>query len=316
VLQRALDDSSLAAHFKLDPETVSAKLTESHTRLFAARALRIRPGTDDKVLTAWNGLMLAAFAEAARVLDKPEYLDVATRNARFILANLRPAGQLKRAWRNGKTTDDVFLEDYAALILGLLELYQSDFDPRWFETARELADEMLERFSDSTGGFFDTPHDGETLLVRPKDVQDNATPAGNSLACEALLKLAAYTDEGKYRDSAETSLTLITDFALRHPLGFARWLCAAENAQGHSKQVAVIAESNDQNFKSMIDAIRTDYRPAVVTAAATLPLKENAPALLQNRPAMNSKTTAYVCEGFVCKQPTTEIETLIAQLNN
>jgi uncharacterized protein YyaL (SSP411 family) len=315
VLQRGLDDASLAARFKLDPSTVPAKLAESHARLFTARAVRIRPGTDDKVLTAWNGLMLAAFAEAARVLDQREYLHVAVRNAEFMLSRLRPNGKLRRAWRNGKTTDEVFLEDYGALILGLLELYQTDFDARWFQSARELADEMLERFRDPNGGFFDTPDDGETLLVRPKDIQDNATPSGNALACEALLKLAAFTDEGKYRDAAEMSLTLITDFALRHPLGFARWLSAAENSRGPMKQVAVVSESRDENFDRMIKATQSEYRPALVIAASMLPLEKNVPPLLRDRPVVNKQATAYVCEGFVCKQPTIEIKTLFAQLN-
>jgi uncharacterized protein YyaL (SSP411 family) len=314
VLQRALDDSSLAARFQLNPEAVPAKLAESHSRLYAARAARIRPGTDDKVLTSWNGLMLAAMAESARVLDRKDYHLLATRNAAFILSDLRRDGKLRRSWRNGKATNEVFLEDYSALILGLLELYQTDFDNQWFIAARELADEMIEKFSDPEGGFFDTPNDGETLLIRPKDVQDNAVPCGNSLACEALIKLAALTDNGTYRDLAEKSLTLITDFVLRYPLGFARWLSAAENAQGNMKQVAVLGDTQEENFQRMLQALRAEYRPGQITAASSHPVKENAPALLHDRPLLQGKPTAYVCEGFVCKQPTTEIETLIEQL--
>ncbi len=342
VLQRVLDDSSLAARFKVDPETVPAKLADSHSRLLSARASRVRPGTDDKILTAWNGLMLAAFAEASRGLGealiarKPQadeaittaetkslpprtvrkeaYYQVATRNAKFLLSTLRPNGKLRRAWRQGKTTSEVFLEDYAALILGLLELYQTDFDSNWFASARELTDEMIDRFSDPDGGFFDTPKDGENLLIRPKDIQDNATPSGNALACEALLKLAAFTDEGKYRDLAEQSLTLITDFALRYPLGFARWLSAAENAEGHIKQVAVMGQAGEENFERMRHAIQAHYRPGLIIAASSIPIKENSPALLRERAIVNNRATAYVCEGFICKQPTNEIEILIAQL--
>ncbi len=336
ILQRALDDASLAARFKLNLEAVPAKLAESHSRLLSARSLRIRPGTDDKILTAWNGLMLAAFAEAARILSndgrqnsqqterkvdqqagrlQSDYLKLATRNAEFLLLEIRKNGRLCRAWRNGKTTNEVFLEDYAALILGLLELYQTDFNNKWFTSAKELADEMIERFSDPDGGFFDTPHDGEKLLIRPKDIQDNATPCGNSLACEALLKLAAFTDEGKYRDLAEKSLTLITGYVLRYPLGFARWLSAAENALGTMKQVAVLGEAQDENFQRMLNVLRAEYRPGVVIAASSHPIKEDAPALLKDRTMVENKSTAYVCEGFVCKLPTTEIETLIEQLN-
>ena len=327
VLQRALDDSSLTARFNLDVETVQTKLTESHSRLYAARAKRIRPGTDDKILTAWNGLMLASFAEAARVLENDvvasetkqpnndKYHQLAIRSADFLLTHLRSGAGLRRSWRSGKTTNEVFLEDYAALILGLLELYQTDFDTRWFSAAKELADEMIPKFSDPAGGFFDTPNDGESLLIRPKDVQDNATPCGNSLACEALIKLAAFTGEGRYRDLAEKSLGLATRYALQYPLGFGRWLTAAQLASGTLKQVAAVGEAGDPNFQRLLKAIRAEYRPGVVVAASSSLKKEKAPALLNDRAMVKGSAAAYVCEGFVCKQPVTDAEALAAQLN-
>ncbi len=321
ILQRALDDATLASRFKLDPETVVAKLSESHSKLYTARAMRIRPSTDDKILTAWNGLMLAAFAESARAFaDEPSqaniYLNMATRSAEFLLTHLRPGGNLRRAWRDGRTTDQVFLEDYAALILGLLELYQTDFNTKWFSIAKELADEMIAKFHDADGGFFDIPNDAEELLVRPKDVQDNATPSGNSLACEALVKLAALTDEGRYRDLAEEALKQVTGFVLRYPLGFARWLSVAENTLGTMKQVAVMGDAGEENFERMLKTLRADYRPGMVVAAAAYPIQENTPALLHSRGLVNGKATAYVCEGFVCKQPVNEIDALIEQLNS
>jgi uncharacterized protein YyaL (SSP411 family) len=320
VLQRALDDSSLAARFKLVPEIVSVKLAESHSKLLTVRTQRVRPAIDDKVITAWNGLMLAAFAEAARVLDdvsggdKGSLLqDVATRSAEFLLTTLRPNGQLRRAWHDGTTTDAVFLEDYAALILGLIELYQTDFNNKWFTSAVELADEMIEKFGDPDGGFFDAPHDGEALLIRPKDIADNAIPSGNALACEALLKLAAYTDSRKYRDLAEQTLTIASESALRYPLGFARWLSAAEYAQGNTNQVAVLGEA--ENSGRLLKVIRAEYRPGVVTAASDFPPEKDAPALLSERGLINGKATAYVCEGFVCQQPTNDPEILAKQLS-
>ena len=320
ILHRQMDDAALAARFGLNQEAVLVKLAESHSKLLAARSTRIRPGTDDKVLTSWNGLMLAAFAEAARVLASSnprsrEYLNLATRSAEFLLSELRPNRKLRRAWREGKTTNVVFLEDYAALILGLLELYQTDFNNKWFTAAKELADEMIERFNDPEGGFFDTPHDGEKLIIRPKEIQDNATPSGNSLACQALIKLAAYTDEGKYRDIAEKSLSLITGFVLRYPLGFANWLSATENAAGKMKQVAVLGEAGDENFQRMLHALRAEYRPGLITAASSYPIKEGSPALLNGRVMLEDKPTAYVCEGFVCKLPVVELQALIEQLN-
>jgi hypothetical protein len=325
VLQRALDDSTLAARFKLNVETVSTKLTDCHTRLLSVRATRVRPGTDDKVLTSWNGLMLATLAEASRVLESESLLPfmgqtsgqlytLATRNADFLLKQLRPNGKLKHSWREGKTTDEVFLEDYAALILGLLELYQTDFNDKWFASANELADEMIELFGDPNGGFFDTAINGEALLLRPKDVQDNATPSGNALACEALLKLAEFTGEGKYRDLAERSLALVVNLAVRYPTAFARWLSAADFSLGRVKQVAIVGEAGDENTSEMIRLVRSAFRPNVIIAASRYPPLKNAPSLLKDRPLKNGQSTAYVCEGFVCKNPVTassELEELL-----
>lgn len=311
VLQRALDDASLAARFKLDPQTVSAKLADCHARLYAARSARPRPTTDDKILTSWNGLMLATLAEVARVIDEPElqrqYTDLAMRNAGFLLSHLRPNGRLKHSWRNGRTTGEVFLEDYAALILGLLELYQTDFNNKWFSLARDLSEEMIELFSDPAGGFFDTPKDGEPLLLRPKDLQDNATPSGNAMACEALLKLAAFTDEGKYRDLAENALGLTANIAPRYPTAFARWLSAADFALGNTKQVAVVYEADEDHASALIRVVHSQFKPNLIIAASSYPPAENAPPLLKDRPLKDKKATAYVCEGFICKNPVTEI---------
>jgi uncharacterized protein YyaL (SSP411 family) len=307
VLQRALDDASLAAQFKFEPKAVPAKLADSHTRLFSARASRVRPGTDDKVLTAWNGLMLTTFAEAARVLDDSElqhkYRTLATRNADFLLDALRPNNKLRRSWRQGKATNEVFLEDYAALILGLIELYQTDFQNKWFTIAQELTAEMIELFIDPNGGFFDTSINSQGLLMRPKDLQDNATPSGNALAAEVLLKLAAFTDNGRYRDLAENSLSLIANHAQRYPTSFGRWLSAADFALGNVKQIAVVYDSNPEDARELLQTIQSTFRPNTVVAASPYPPAENAPAVLMDRPLKDSKPTVYVCEGFVCKLP-------------
>ncbi len=311
ILQRALDDASLAARFRLDPQAVPAKLAEGHARLLSARAERVHPGTDDKILTAWNGLVLATVAEAARVLDDSDlqrkFLILATRNAEFLIDALRPDGKLKRSWRQGKVTNEVFLEDYAALILGLIELYQTDFQDKWFGFAQELAREMIDLFSDPAGGFFDTSKDNQNLLLRPKDLQDNATPSGNALACEALLKLAAFTDNGTYRDLAEESLRLIANHALRYPTSFALWLSAADFALGNVKQVAVVYEASPEEAQDLLQTIQSAYRPNMVVAASVYPPSDDAPTLLLDRPPKDGKATAYVCEGFVCKMPVNTI---------
>ncbi len=337
VLQRALDDASLATRFNLNLDAVPARLIDCHNRLLSVRASRIRPGTDNKVLTSWNGLMLATMAEASRNIIASEdkdfssynewphlsgfhpprnnkYYMLATRCAEFLLRELMPDGKLKHSWREEKTTNEVFLEDYASLILGLLELYQTDFNNKWFVSARELADEMIELFDDPNGGFFDTSKDGERLLLRPKDVQDNATPSGNALACESLLKLAQFSGEGKYRDLAEKSLRLVVGMATRYPTAFGRWLSAADLALGNTKQVAVVYEAGGENASELIRGVQSKFRPNIIVAASAYPPPEDAPALLNHRPLKDGKPTVYVCEGFVCKNPVTSIDELIRLL--
>jgi uncharacterized protein YyaL (SSP411 family) len=214
----------------------------------------------------------------------------------------------------GKITNEVFLEDYAALILGLIEVYQTDFQDKWFAAAQELTEELLKLFSDPDGGFFDTSIENKELLLRPKDLQDNATPSGNALACEALLRLAAFTDNGKYRDLAEKSLSLIASQALRYPTSFARWLSAADFTLGNVKQVAVVYGSNPEEARELLQTVRSKYRPNTIVAASSYPPSLKAPALLAERPLKDDKPTIYVCEGFVCKMPVTSTSELQALL--
>ena len=310
ILQRALDDANLSARFNLTPEKSFAQLDEAHFRLYQARETRIRPNTDDKVLTAWNGLMLASFAEAGRFLDS-KYTRIAQRNANFLLSSLRPGKRLRRSWREGKTTAEVYLEDYAALIMGLVELYQTDFDLRWFIEAEALAAEMIERFSDHEGGgFFDVPSlvsaAVPTLLYRPKDLQDNATPSGNALAAEALLKLSAFSGNGEHRDLAEKTLTLSVTGIKRYPTAFARWLCAADFALGPVEQAVVIGDTAQSDTQTLLNEIRSDYRPRTIVAASSLPIDPRAPELLKDRPMIDGQPTVYLCEGFVCRKPVTK----------
>ena len=314
VLQRAVDDTNLASRFGLSSGQVIERLAGCHAKLLAIRNTRLRPGTDDKVLTSWNGLMLAAFAEAGRVLNNNQYLEIATRNASFLLTALRPDGKLRRAWRAGQAGMEVFLEDYASLILGLLELYQTDFNNHWFLEAYTLVGEMVERFSDPSGGFFDTPSDAESLLTRPKDLQDNATPSGNALAAEALLKLAAFTERTEWRGQAEKALGLVAEQSALHPTAFGRWLSAADFSLAEVKQVAIIGALSDKRTLTLIGEIRKAYHPNLVVGASPYPPPEKAPALLANRPLVDGKPTAYVCEGFVCQKPVTDLEDFRKQL--
>ncbi len=324
ILQRALDDSSLAARFpgpagrtgNLDPESVRGKLGESHRRLLHIRDKRVYPGTDDKILVMWNALALSAFAEAGRYLGRKDYLDAAIRNARFLLDNLYVNDRLLRSWREGQAKHNAYLEDYAGLILGLLSLYQSDPNPKWYATALGLADEMVAHFSDPNGGFFDTRDDHEALLVRPKDIQDNATPSGNALAATALLELSAYGDRIEWRDRAENMLGFMQNAALRYPTAFAKWLSAADFAEGPSHEVAIVGDLNDSKTQELMKTLWKNYRPRQVTAISTYPPPSGSPALLNDRPLLSDQPTAYVCQGFVCLQPTNSPSEMEVQLTS
>jgi uncharacterized protein YyaL (SSP411 family) len=314
VLQRALDDSSLAARFKMQPETAREKLSDAHRQLLDVRAKRVRPGTDDKILVMWNALALTAFAEAARYLGRRDYLDAAIHNARFLLKHLYVNDRLLRSWREGQAKHNAYLEDYAGLILALLSLYQSDPDPEWYETALNLADEMVAHFSDPNGGFFDTRDDHETLLLRPKDIQDNATPSGNALAANALLELSAYGDRIEWRDTAEKMLGSVYVAVLRYPTAFAKWLCAADFAVGPTHEVAIVGEQNDVKTQELVNALWRKYRPRQVAAISTAPAPAGSPALLHDRPLIRGEPTAYVCHGFVCLQPVNSVDEMETQL--
>ncbi|HMM97363.1 MAG TPA: thioredoxin domain-containing protein [Anaerolineales bacterium] len=303
ILQRALDDSALATRFKMEQKELRQKLSACHAKLLEVRSSRIRPATDDKVLVMWNSLMLKAFAEAGRYLNRQDYLQVAIRNTRFLLSNLYINDRLHRSWREGQAKHNAYLEDYAGLILALLGLYQSDPNTEWYLSALKLADEMVEHFADPNGGFFDTRDDHEALLVRPKDIQDNATPSGNALAATALLELAAYGDRTEWRDLAEEMLSSVYGAMLRYPTAFAQWLCAADFAVGPTHEVAIIGDSQRTETRELLNALWKTYRPRQATAISTYPPGPETPALLKDRPLLNDLPTAYVCQGFVCLQP-------------
>ena len=314
ILQRRLDDSGLAAQFGLTRVQVKKKLAECHALLLAQRLERVRPATDDKVLTAWNGLMLAVFAEAGAAFGDPHLLAHAARTADFLLTTLSPAGALRHVWREGQAGEELFLEDYAALILGLLALYQADFNPRWFQQAERLAVQMLEHFSDPQGGFFDSPAEAQTVLVRPKSLQDHATPSGNALAAQALLKLAAFNGNSAYRECAEAALRLVSRQALRFPAAFGAWLSAADFALGSIRQVAIVGNLSDPRTRALLACVRERHRPNLVLAASALPPAPGSPALLEQRSMLVGKPTAHVCTGFVCQFPVTHPEELARQL--
>jgi uncharacterized protein YyaL (SSP411 family) len=292
-------------------------LKEARLKLFNIRARRVPPGLDDKVLTAWNGLMLAAFAEAGRVLDRPDYTATAVANAEFLYATMRrDDGRLLRSWQAaaGDARYNAYLEDYAFLADGLLALYETTFDPRWFAWARELADLMLAHFSDPAGGFFDTSDDHEALLHRPKDVQDNATPSGNGMAAHVLLRLGLFTGEGRYWDTAERMVAGLYEPMARYPGAFAHWLGAAAFILSQPLEVAVAGDPAAADTRALLDVAQRAYRPNLVIAAGEGKAVEVVP-LLAGRERLDGRAAAYVCRRFVCRRPVAEPAALTAQLD-
>jgi uncharacterized protein YyaL (SSP411 family) len=264
----------------------------------------------------WNALALSAFAEAGRYLGRKDYIDAAIQNARFLLNNLYSTDRLLRSWREGHAKHNAYLEDYAGLILALVALYQSDPNPEWYTTALILADQMVAHFTDPAGGFFDTRDDHEALLVRPKDIQDNATPSGNALAVMALLQLATYGDRPKWRSTAEDMLASIQNALLRYPTSFAQWLSAIDFVVGPTREVAIIGDPDDARTRALLRTLWKSYRPRQVTAISGYPPGSGSPALLADRPLVNNLPTAYVCQGFVCLQPVNAPEDMESQLED
>jgi uncharacterized protein YyaL (SSP411 family) len=316
ILQRIMDDAQIAGEFDLPIKSIPGKLAELHTQLLAYRAQRVRPGTDDKVLVSWNGLMLVAFAEAGRYLKRVDYTQIAVINAGFLLTEMLADGHLLRTWRDGFARYNAYLEDYAALILGLIALYQTDHQTRWFREALSLTEDMVAHFQDTSGGFFDTRDDHETLILRPKDTQDNAFPSGNALAALALLQLSAYTENGEWRTLAEEMLQNMVGMATKYPTSFGQWLSATDFAVGPVQEVAVLGEPDTAAFQAFSETLWKAYRPRTVAAFSPHPPVPDAPTLLENRPLFNALPTAYVCQGFVCRQPVNSPEEMVAQLVN
>jgi uncharacterized protein YyaL (SSP411 family) len=314
VLQRTQDDEHLSEQFGLTVNAVRERLRSAHARLLAYRNQRIRPATDDKILTSWNALAMIAFIEAGKYLRRQDFLSHAEVTAAFLLDALWDGKSLYRAWRDGKAAHLGFLEDYAGLSLALCLLYQADGDPRWFTAAEMLSGEMIDHFVDVSFGFFDTHENHETLITRPKDLQDNATPCGNSLAATALLQLAALNGNGSWRDIAEKSLSALQSDIARYPTAFGQWLCAVDFALGPMREVAIVGDEADVRTQALVAAVWQNFQPYTVVARSAMPLPPGAPLLLRGREQLNDQPTAYVCQRFVCQTPVNTPQALFAQL--
>lgn len=295
---------------------LATSLEQSNRKLFELRETRIKPDRDEKVLTAWNGLMLASFSEAGVILNRPDYTEAARRNAEFILSNLRENGRLLRTWKDGRAKFNAYLEDYAFLSEGLVTLFETTGESRWLKEALALVDRLIEEFwDDESGGFFFTGKSHESLIVRAKDYFDNATPSGNSVAALVLLRLATLTGRENYRSLATAVLREVGDQMRRYPSGFGYALSAADFLLSTPKEVAIIGK-DFADIHPLLAETWSRYIPNKVVAPGFERDSEAAQVtpLLSNRSLVNGLATAYVCEHFTCQRPVTEASALSQQL--
>jgi hypothetical protein len=288
-----------------------AGFEDARSALYEARSRRVWPGLDDKRIASWNALMVSALAEAGAVLGRDDYLDAARACAEFLLGEMRDgSGRLLRTYKDGEARLNAYLEDHAYLLEALLALYEASFEPRWFESARQTADSMITRFADpDRGGFFTTSDDHEELVARRKDFGDHPIPAGNSSAALGLLRLSALTGDAEYESRAVGVPRLFHQVAVRNPEGFGHLLQALAFHLDPVREVALVGD----DLADLAAVVRAEYRPNLVLAGG--PEGTAQPELMLERPTVDGRPAAYVCENFACQAPVTSAQELSAALS-
>ncbi len=309
--------ADIASEMKLPAKELKNKIDSARVRLFEARERRIHPHKDDKILTDWNGLMIAAFARGAQVLGDKTYADAVQGAVEFILKSMRkPDGRLLHRYREGEASIAAHLDDYAFLVWGLIELYEATFDARFLKTGLELNRDMLRRFWDERGGgLYFTSDDAENLIVRKKEVYDGALPSGNAVAMLNLLRLGRFTGDGDLEDRASKLQRAFSEQVRQFPSGYTQFLSALDFSLGPAREVVI---SGSLGAKDMLDAVRSRYFPNQVVLfrpAGEESARIDAVApFAKNYASVDGKATAYVCSGQACKSPTTEVKDLLALL--
>ena len=306
--------ATIASQARLDEEMLDAVIARGKRVLYEARGRRVWPGRDEKILAAWNGLMLRGIATAARVFDRQDFRTLAIRNAEFLAREMAHGGRVMRSHKEGVTRINGFLEDHAAVALGFIAVYELTFDERWIVRAREIADAMIKWFWDDTvGAFFDTASDAEQLITRPRDVSDNATPSGTSLAVELLLHLAELGQSAEYRRRAVFTLEALAEAMIRYPTAFGHLLGSADMEINGAVEVALVGNVDESRFKALERAVAEQYVPSLVLAGGTS-RSDTTVKLLSDRPLLDGEPTAYVCRGYTCDKPVSLADELSAQL--
>lgn len=303
--------TEVAEQAGISVDAAKERLSVAQQKLFMEREKRVKPGRDEKILTEWNGLMIHALAEVGVVLGRQDALEAAQKAARFILDKMRQDnGFLFRSYKDNQARFNAYLEDYAALIRGLLALYESTFDLHWLGEAVRLTKVMQSQFEDELrGGFYQTGKAHEQLVVRRKDFIDNAIPSGNSMAAESLLRLAKLTGNHNYRRQAARILHLMAAAMQGQPTGFGRMLTALDDFLTNSQEVVLVGPLDDPRTQAMLQEVRRHYLPHTVLALKE-PNTENPLPLFEGRTLVQGQPTAYVCENYACKLPVTGVDEL------
>jgi uncharacterized protein YyaL (SSP411 family) len=297
-------------------------LTESRQKLLAVRERRVPPGLDDKILTSWNGLMIASMARGGRVTGQERYVTAAARAADFILTKMTHDGRLLRTYRAGQAHISAYLDDYAFFIEGLLELYSATFDARWLREAARLNEDMVEHFwDDATGAFFFTANDAEQLIVRAVDSRDTAVPSGNSVALSNLLRLAIILDRADLRQKAEAMMKAFAGSIARTPFGFDRFLAGVNFYYAPIREVVIVGPRSDPATAALRRAVDAVYDPHIVLLGIdpadpdAEELRGMAPVLL-GKELIDGKPTAYVCRNYTCRRPVTSPDELLREMQS
>jgi uncharacterized protein len=292
------------------------RLAELKAKLLDVRAQRVPPATDDKVLTSWNGLAIRTLAEAGAILDEPRFRDAAALGANTLLQLMRPDGRLLRTWKDGTAHLLGYLEDYAHLINALISVHASTFDHSWLHAARDLTDEMLTLFWDETDEcFYDVGTDHEQLIVRPRDLFDNAVPSGASSATEALLRMGVISGDERYPRVASRLLRGMASIMPRAAVGFGNWLKVLELYLAEPSEAVIAGDPTADDTRALLRVLRANYQPnRIVVGVAPQEVAPFASPLLDDRGQLDGAATAYVCSAYHCDLPTSDPSTLSRQL--
>ncbi|HZT60476.1 MAG TPA: thioredoxin domain-containing protein [Pyrinomonadaceae bacterium] len=318
ILNVARPAEEVARELGITVEALNAAVERGRRILFGVREKRVKPGRDEKVITAWNGLMIESFAEAAAVLEREDYRGIAEGGARFLLEQMMSDGVLLHVFKDGRAKHAGFLDDYSYVVSALVTLFETTGALHWLEEATKLADKMVKEFWDGDeGGFYYNGRSGEKLIVRGKDYFDNATPSGNSVAAESLLRLSVLTGNEDYRRKAVNVLRLVRDAVERYPSAFGYALGAMDFQLSTPKEVVILAGGDDEGARALEREVWGRYLPNKVVALSKgddARASELVP-LLRDRTAVGGRATAFVCENYSCRLPVNEPHELAAQLD-